>query len=197
MSFVRVLIGLTLLSLCVSLSAAPASVRAVDSASEVSHHEVILGVNPYFGFGGATSGGNMVTDLSGTFVFSVAADYNYAVLPWLQLGINTSFSHAATDTSAKVDFWEALAGPTFNLPLSDEWVYNSLFLSLKGGLLVASGSLSSLSASSTDAILNGEFGYRLKLMEHVTWSPALGSIKVLNGSKFIFLARPFAFSIVF
>lgn len=192
MSFLRVLLGLTVLSLCVSLTAAPKTAE-----SEVSHHEVILGVNPYFGFGGATSGGNMVTDLSGTFVFSVAADYNYAVLPWLQLGINSSFSHAATDTSAKVDFWEALAGPTFNLPLSEEWVYNSLFLSLKGGLLVASGSLSSLSASSTDVLLNGEFGYRFKLMEHVTWSPALGSIKVLNGSKFIFLARPFAFSIVF
>jgi hypothetical protein len=169
----------------------------VASESEPSHHELILGVNPYLGFGGRTTGGNLFTDLSDTFVFSIAADYNYAFLPMLQLGITTSYSHAATGSSAKVDFWQVMAGPTFNLPLSSEWVYNSLFLSLKGGLLISSASVSSLSGSSTDVLLSGEFGYRFKLMEHVTWSPALGSLKVLNGSKFIFIARPLAFSFVF
>lgn len=160
-------------------------------------HEIGLGVNPLLGFAGSTTGGDLYTDLSGTLAVSVSVTYKYALFKFLQVGIDPSLGYYKQTTAgiaSSITAFQLVGGPTFNIPFGDDWLFNSLFVSTYGGFVLldtAGGS------SRTKGALEGTIGYRIGLTDHFVWRPNIGTFKILDGSKFLFFARPINFSILF
>lgn len=162
------------LSLILALSA---------TAQGYPHHEIITGTAPLVGFAGQTTGSS-VTFNAGTTV-SVSAGYQYAFTPAFQFGVNGSVFHLSAADLTVIQF---LVGPTLNIPLGRRAIYDSLYLTFRGGLV---------DGNATEAAIEGELGVRIYLVEHVTYRPGFGILKILDGSDALFILRPVQFAFHF
>jgi hypothetical protein len=146
-------------------------------------HELVTGTAPLVGFAGQTTGSS-VTFNAGTTI-SVSAGYQYAIVPGFQIGLNGSVFHLSTADLTVLQF---LVGPTLNIPLGSRAIYDTLYLTFRGGIV---------DGTATEGAIEGEVGVRIRLVEHVTYRPGFGVLKILDGSDALFIVRPVQFGFHF
>jgi len=186
------ILSLAVLAVCLTtVSAFGEDTLTTSSTGIENRHEVVLGTAPV-NFGSKTTGAELYTDFSHVIV-GISGNYNYALNNCFQLGTDVTFG-LADSSGSSTTIVSLQAGPTLNIPFSSDWLYNSVFITAMGGVQIVDTSAAS---ASTDAIISGEVGYRFRIVDHVTWHPAIGTRKILNGSKFEFAIRPVSFSIIF
>ena len=181
--------------MCVFVSAVSISKEAViekNASSNVSKHEIILGSAPLFGLAGQTTGAS-ATFNDGTSL-GASVGYNYSLIPMLQIGTNSNVLHISS-SGISITTLQLAVGPTINFSMGErsEELYNTMFVTIQGGLHYVKGA----SSSTTDGLITGEVGYRIRMMDHVIYRPSLGTHKVLDGSKALIIVRPVQFSVVF
>ena len=143
-----------------------------------ARHELVFGPSPaLLGDTGGQATFNQGTTLSG------ALAYHFTMTPQIQFGMNFAIAHVSGGFGTGSTAFQILAGPTLNFP----GLYDSFFVS---------GMFGAVDGGTTDLALTGELGYRLRMVEHVTWRPSAGLYKVLDGSSVLIVIRPFAFSVI-
>lgn len=151
-----------------------------------SRHEIVLGTSGLLGFAGQTTG-SLGTFNSGTSIGGSIA-YNFAIFSFFQMGINSSIYYLESGT-ANTTVIQLMGGPTFNIPVTSAAIYNAFYVMVHAGLLKA--------LNNTEFGMEGELGFRLRLVDHVALRPGFGAFKVMDGSNFIFTARPLQFAVLF
>lgn len=117
-----------------------------------------------------------------------AVGYDYAFKHGFQFGGNLSFSIFSGGS-----LWVVGLGPTYNF---NEEIENSFFIGMKGGLV---NYHIDRAMGYEDSFVSAEFGKRFKVFEHISYTPDIAIMKILdeNSADPTFTINILKFSILF
>jgi hypothetical protein len=128
----------------------------------------------------------------------VSGGYHYSLLPWLQLGGQTSLSlvHSPAHTEVGTSL---LLGPTFNFPFESD-LRDAFYLRVLGGTKRANVAVYEGNTMSTDskyrAAMEVSIGKRFQITESLSYNPHVTATRVfVKGERTAFAVVPLSFSL--